>query len=327
LALFTAIAVVLFVGAMTGLAAIPGYHEMERVLAGVRWPWLAASVGGVLAAFAGYLAAWQGIAQGGGGPELTPSQRFAAVMVGFGGFIGRGGSAVDRYVMLASGADEREADVRIAGLDALEHLPLAVGCCAAAIYLLAAGRTDPPPLDFAWPWAVGPPLGALIVLPLVARYRGRLRGARGWRRYAGIGLDGVQLLLEVVRNRRSGPLALAGMTLYWAGEMFALWAGLAAFGLMMLVPVVMLSEAIGYVLTRRGAPFGGAGFIDVFLALCLWDCGAPLAGAIAGVFAYRFFSLFLPLPFAFSWLPVLRSIGGEQSAPSAEPAVQPKRHA
>jgi hypothetical protein len=38
--------------------------------------------------------------------------------------------------------------VRIAGLDALEHVPLAVACCAAAIFLLAKGRTDPPPLDF-----------------------------------------------------------------------------------------------------------------------------------------------------------------------------------
>jgi uncharacterized membrane protein YbhN (UPF0104 family) len=320
------IAVVLFAGAAAGLAVIPGFQLMWRTLAGVRWPWLAASFGGLAAAFAGYMLAWHGIARY-GGPQLTTRQRFAAVMVGFGGFIGRGGSAIDRYVLMASGADQREAEVRIAGLDALEHVPLAAGCCAAAVALLAAGITDPPPLDFVWPWAVGPPLGAAIVLPLVARYHGQYRNSRGLRRFAGIGADGVRLTLQVAGSRRSGSLALAGMTLYWAGEMFALWAGLAAFGVRMLVPIVMLAVAIGYVLTRRAAPFGGAGFIDTFLALCLWDCGAPLAGAIAGVFTYRFFSLFLPMPFAFCSLPALRSIGGEQAAPRAGPAVAPKTSA
>jgi hypothetical protein len=49
------------------------------------------------------------------------------------------------------------------------------------------------------------------------------------------------------------------MTLFWAGEIFALWAGLAAFGTRMSVPVVIIADAVGYVLTRRAAPLGGAG--------------------------------------------------------------------
>jgi uncharacterized membrane protein YbhN (UPF0104 family) len=114
------------------------------------------------------------------------------------------------------------------------------------------------------------------------------------------------------------------MTLFWAGEIFALWAGLAAFGVMLAVPAVILADAIGYVITRRGAPFGGAGFLDITLAMCLWASGAPLAVAIAGVFAYRFFSLFGFMPFSFAALPALRSIGGQQTAPSREPAVQPQ---
>jgi len=116
---------------------------------------------------------------------------------------------------------------------------------------------------------------------------------------------------------------VAGMTLFWAGQIFALWAGLAAFGVTLLAPAVILADAIGYVVTRRGAPLGGAGLLDITLTMCVWACGAPLAGAIAGVFAYRFFSLFGPMPFCFAALPTLRSIGGQQTAPSGEPAVAP----
>jgi len=323
LAALTALAVLLYVGAATGLAAIPGYDTMRHTLATVRWGWLLASLGGVAAALGGYLLAWGGLARGGpGGVSLTRRQRIAVVVAGFGGFIGRGGSAIDRYAMLAGGLDEREADVRLTGLDALEHTPLAVGCCAAAFYLIAIGQTDPPPLDFVWPWAVGPLLGAALVIPAVIRYRDRFRDARGFRRYLGIGLDAVALLGALIKDRHCGPQAFAGMTLFWVGEIFALWAGLAAFGVQLLFPIVIIADAVGYVLTRRAAPLGGAGFIDTFLALCLWDCGAPLAGAIAGVFAYRFFSLFFVMPASFAVLPTLRSIGGPAQTPSPEPAVQ-----
>lgn len=318
------ITVVLFAGAAAGLSAIAGYGVMARTLEHVPWGWLAASAAGVVAAFGGYLLAWRAIARAGGGPQVSRRQRLAVVLAGFGGFVGRGGSAIDRYAFLAAGADEREADVRIAGLDALEHVPLAVACCASAIFLLAVGHTDPPPLDFVWPWAVAPPVGTVLAVVLVARYRGRFRDAGGLRRYAGIALDGVGLLWTLARDGRYGPMALAGMTLFWAGEILALWAGLAAFGVMLLAPVVILGDAIGYVLTRRAAPFGGAGFLDTALALCLWASGAPLAVAIAGVFAYRFLSLFAPMPFCFAALPALRTIGGQQAAPSHEPAVQPQ---
>jgi uncharacterized membrane protein YbhN (UPF0104 family) len=156
----------------------------------------------------------------------------------------------------------------------------------------------------------------------VARYRGRLRDASGLLRYAGIGLDGVGLLWETVKNRRTGFLALAGMTAFWAAEIFALWAALAAYGTRLGAAQVILADAIGYVLTRRAAPLGGAGFIDICLVMCVWACGAPLAVAIAGTFTYRFFSLFAVMPFSFAVLPALRGIGGEGTSPSSEPAVE-----
>jgi uncharacterized membrane protein YbhN (UPF0104 family) len=146
---------VLFVGAATGLAAIPGYAAMAHTLGDIRWGWLVASAGGVGAAFAGYLLAWRGIARA-----------------------GRAGGHPGRRDRL---------------------------------------RADPP---------------------------GR-----------------------AVRGRRLPS------TPPWP---------------------------------------------------CACTPQAPLAAAIAGVFAYRFFSLFAIMPFSFAALPALRSIGGQQTAPSREPAVEPQ---
>ena len=83
LIVLTVLAVLLYVGAArrgAGLAAIPGYATVRPTLAGVRWPWLLVSLGGVAAALAGYLLAWRGIARGGvGGGSLSRRQQFAAV--------------------------------------------------------------------------------------------------------------------------------------------------------------------------------------------------------------------------------------------------------
>lgn len=105
--------------------------------------------------------------------------------------------------------DGRTRGQRPAGrLDALEHTPLAIGCCAAAIYLLAIGQTDPPPLDFVWPWAVGPLLGAALVIPAIICYWDRFRDASGFRRL-GIGLDSVALLGQLAKDPLCGLSAFA----------------------------------------------------------------------------------------------------------------------
>lgn len=96
-----------------------------------------------------------------------------------------------------------------------------------------------------WPWAVGPLLGAALVIPLVIRYRDRFRDAGGFRRYLGIDLDSVALLGRLAKGPRCGLSAFADMTLFWTGEILALWAGLAAFGTRMSIPVVIVADAVG----------------------------------------------------------------------------------
>ncbi|MCU1490652.1 MAG: hypothetical protein JWM85_2057 [Acidimicrobiaceae bacterium] len=314
-------AALLYGAANVGLCTIAGFETVGRRLSRLDWPYIAASLGGVAVALAGYRLAYEGISKVGGGPELTAAERWAAVIAGFGGFLSRGGASVDKFAMRAAGASERDAEVRVAGLDALEHAPLALGCCASAIYLLVTGRTDPPALDFVWPWAVAPPVGAAVAAFAATRYRDRFREAKGWRRWLGVALDAVWMLRQLVSEATGRGLPMVGMALFWAGEIYSLWAGMATFGYHMSVPSVILRDAVGYALSRRSAPFGGAGFIDLFLPLVLWDSGAPLAAAVAGCFVYRFFSLWLPLPATIAELPKLRTIGGGPSLGEPEPRV------
>jgi hypothetical protein len=78
------------------------------------------------------------------------------------------------------------------------------------------------------------------------------------------------------------------------------------------VAELIAGYATGMVFTRRTGPLGGAGFLALFLPLCLWYCGAPLTVAVAGVFAYRILTLWLPMPLALAFLPTLRAMGEQQ---------------
>jgi hypothetical protein len=61
----------------------------------------------------------------------------------------------------------------------------------------------------------------------------------------------------------------------------------------------------------------------------LWYCGAPWPAAMLGVFVYRFFTLWLPLPFSFLAIPKLLELGhrsgelpsDETEAEENEPAL------
>src|SRR5579884_2651593 len=111
-----ALAALLAVGASVGIASIAGFDAVRTRLAHPDWPWLVASAGGMLAAFAGYRLAYQGISDMRGGPDLERRELDAVVAAGFGGFVARGGAAVDNYVMRATGADRRSAEVRVGTL-------------------------------------------------------------------------------------------------------------------------------------------------------------------------------------------------------------------
>ncbi len=313
-----------------GMAYVAGFDAVHSRLVHAQWWWLGPSFGGVVLAFFGYYFAYRGIKWAESGPELDPPALLAVVIAGFGGFLAHGGTALDEFAMRAGGADKREAKVRVGALAGFEHGVLAMIVCPASIIALALGVVVPR-TDFTWPWAIVPIPAFILVTWLAERYRERLRRRGGWRRVVANFFDAVHLVYTVLTNpRRHGP-ALAGMALYWGADMFALWAATAAFGFHMSALSVIVALGTGMIFTRRTAPLAGGGLITVALVPTLWyGAAVPFAAATLGVVAYRFFTLWAPLPGSFAAIPKLRELGrrGEDAGGTGthtdkgEPALQ-----
>src|SRR5207248_1782360 len=110
-------------------------------------------------------------------------------------------------------------------------------------------------------------------------------------------LDGIAQTVDLVRGLRAGLLALLGMAVYWAGDIFVLWACLAVFwpdGTPSVL-LIILGYASGYALTRRSLPLAGAGAVETLLPFTLMWTGIALPSAVLCVFFYRLFNLWLPL--------------------------------
>jgi uncharacterized membrane protein YbhN (UPF0104 family) len=308
LLLLTVLAAVLYVGAGVGLADVAGFDKVWEAVHHPHWPWLLLSLVLVVLAFAGYYFGYRGVGKIEGGPDdLSHADRLAVVAAGFGGFLAHGGTGLDKVVMRAAGGSKREAKVRVTLLGGLEHLVLAIPGSAAAIVLLVEGRRKPP-LDFTIPWAVGPAVGFGIALWAAERYRDPWRRRKGWRAKASVVLDATHLIGAMFLSPLRYARAILGMLLYWLGDMWALWAALAAFGFRMHGPTLIVAFGTAMIVTRRTGPLGGAGILDAALAATLWYCGAPWVAAVLGTFSYRFFAIWLPQPLSFLMLPRLRRL-------------------
>jgi hypothetical protein len=321
------LAALLQLGAAVGMAYVAGFSPVRAALERWNAAWLAVMVGALVVSFVGYYWAYRGVFRVEQGPPLHFRQMVAVVVGGFGGFLARGGSALDDYALRAAGADEYDAKIRVSALAGLEHGALAVIGTVAGIVVLAEGRSAPP-ADFSVPWAVLPVPGFALAFWLADRYRERLRGREGWRGKMGVFLDSIHLNRELFLRPRQYGSAVLGMLLFWLTDALAMWAALAGFGFTMDAAALFIGYAVGMVFTRRTGPLGGAGILMVVLPVTIWYSGAPMATAVVGVFAYRVIALWLPMPFALASLPTLRDMGrggkpgGAQSATSDEPALQ-----
>lgn len=325
-----ALAALLQLAVGAGLSYLAGFGKVAAALSDFSWPWLFPLAGALAVSFAGYYFAYQGIYRVDGGPELSRQQMAGVVTAGFGGFLAHGGLGLDGHILQAAGADEREAKVRAAGLAGMEHGILAIIGTATAIVVLAAAFHRPTP-DFTLPWAVIPVPGLLAAFWAAGRYRDRFRHRRGWLGRLGAFLDSCYLIRQLfVRPLRWGP-AVSGMGVFWIADAAAAWAGLAAFGYLMNPASLFVGFATGMVFTRRTGPLGGAGILAFALPVALWYCGAPLAAAVAGIFAYQVLVIWLPMPFALASLPALRELGtgvpgaGGTAAPRGEPGLRQRR--
>ncbi len=307
---------VLELAAATGLAYVAGFWAVLDAFARMpgRWPWLMAMLGALGTSFAGYYYAYQGIYHAEGGYELTGRQMRALVAAAFGGLLAQGGTTPDDLALQAAGAGRRDALVRVGALGGAEQGVLAIGGWAASIAVLLLGLSLPP-ADFTLPWVIVPVPAAALVLWLAGRYAGRLRRYGGWRGTLSVLLDAFLLTRTIFSRPLQNGYALAAMALFWAGDAFAVWTALAVFGLRMDGAAFVVGYCTGMVLTRRTAPLAGAGILMLILPVTRWYSSAPLAVAVAGVFAYRVLSIWVPMPFALAGLPVLRGIA-RQTVPS-----------
>jgi uncharacterized membrane protein YbhN (UPF0104 family) len=308
LAALIALAGLLDLAAGTGLAYVAGFGQVWSVLRHASWPWLAAMAAALCVSFAGYHRAYRGIYRAEGGYDLPRRRLLAVVAAGFSGFFAHRGTSPDDLALQQAGADVRESVVRALTLGGMEQAVLALAGCAASIVVLCLGLAAPP-LSATLPWAIIPVPAAILACWAAARYAPRLRRRTGWRGKLSVFLDSVWLTRQLLERPLRHRLALAGMFTFWAAEMFAVWTGLAAFGFTMNGAALVAGFCTGMVLTRRVAPLAGAGILTVVLSLAIWYSGTPLAVAVAGTFAYRALTLWLPLPMALFTLPVLRQIG------------------
>jgi hypothetical protein len=309
LAGLTVVMAALYVAAGVGMAYVAGFSAVRRRLEDAQWWWLAPSFAGLLVAFCGYYFAYRGIKSAEKGGEIETRSLLAVVAAAFSGFLAYGATALDEFAMRAGGSNEREALVRVSALTEFEQAVLAMVVCPASIVAVALGVAFPRP-DFTWPWAVIPPPAFILGLWLAARYRTRFRNRRGSRRRLGMFLDSAHLVSSVLRHPRRHGIAVAGMALFWGGEMFAVWSATAAFGFHMSALMAIVGIGTAMIFTRRTAPLAGAGLMLLALVPSLWyGSGVPFAAATLGAAAYGALTMWTPLPAALAALPTLRRLG------------------
>lgn len=307
----TVAAAVLFFGALAVMAVIAGWSDVTSRLHVKVSYWFAVAFAAEVIAFCAYVLAYRAVAAVGHGSRLSVLEATELVAVGFGAFLAKGGAALDSTALRRS-SSKHEGEIRVLALDALEHAPLAPAACAAAITLLAEGRHKPG-LDFTIPWAAFVPLGAVLAY-IGVRRRARFEGKDGWRGKLGDVLGGIEVLFRLVREWRMHWLGFVGAAVYWAGDVICLWAALQPFDAAPRFAAIVIAHAVGYVLTRRTLPLAGAGIVEILMPLTLVAAGAPFAGAILGVIAYRIFNLWLPLLPALAALPSVRRRAGRETS-------------
>ena len=127
----------------------------------------------------------------------------------------------------------------------------------------------------------------------------------------------------MLRSRTGLAFGIGGIVLYWAGDIFCLWATLHAFSAHTPpIAQLVLGYATGYAATRRALPLGGAGVVEALLPFALGWVAIGLGPALLAVFAYRVLNLWLPMIPALAGIPTLRRLGHARPRPR-RPSQQP----
>jgi uncharacterized membrane protein YbhN (UPF0104 family) len=264
-------------------------------------------------AYLGYTFAYREVARAEGGAEFEVPKAAALVASGFGVFVHGGGFALDREALRRSGLSRTEARRRVLGLGMLEYAVLAPAAAIAAGLVYVTKQQVSPSLTL--PWVIGVPAGAVIAL-VALRFRDRICRWRWIGAQLSHGLHALRLVLRMLVSRTGLAFGILGIAIYWAGDIFCLWATLHAFSAHT-PPIAQLvvGYATGYAATRRALPLGGAGVVEALLPFALGWLAIALAPALLAVFAYRVINLWLPMIPALAGIPTLRRL--EHARPRA----------
>ncbi len=311
--------------ALVAVTWAAGWHQVWQGLLHADWLWLVVAPIGILFSHLGYALTYRELSRGGEGPDLGGEEAVAMVTTGFGPFSPRGGFALDARGFRNLGLTKREAGLRVQTLGMIEYAVLAPATFGCAVYLFVTGSRAQPGLLPSW--IIGVPVGTVVAIALVATYR-RAGRPQSWWKTARHALDAAEGTINALRSRLSGPLALIGMSTYWAADIATLFACMAVFTHRQPVgPAIVVGYATGYALTRRSLPLAGAGAVEALLPFALTWVGYPLATAILGVIAYRLFNLWFAVIPAVAGLRQLRHQQEERPASPAgadgEPALSP----
>jgi uncharacterized membrane protein YbhN (UPF0104 family) len=276
------------------IAHATGADAIGRAFNDVDPAWIAGVAAAEILTYPAYLLAFRTVAALHGHAPLSLPILSRIVVAGFGPFALGGGFAVDRRMLEAIHADERSASVQVMALGTLEWAVLAPAACVTAIVLLVQ-RADIMP-SLLWPWALAvPPCSILAVWASGPRRSGWI-AKKGGRRLDLLvqmleGIDGVRCMVTEDPLRKLG--AWFGITIYWAADMFALWASLRTFGIHLGLGKLIIAYSTGYAATRRSLPLGGAGATEALMTYALYWVREPLAPALAAVMLYRVFNFVL----------------------------------
>lgn len=295
--------------ALFAVASVAGWSNVLRVAVHARWGFIIAAPICIIVSHLGYALAYREVARVESGPDLGRDELVAIVASGFGLVSPKGGFALDQRELSKRGLSRREAQLRVRILGTLEYAVLAPATFAAALYMFLDKMNAQTGLLPSW--IIGFPVGAAVALSALILYRrsGRTTskgsGSRrsSWPKPLQRWLEAIDEMVKLLRSWPAGPLAIAGMALYWVCEIAALGVCMEVFAHKRgAVAVLLVGYATGYSLTRRSLPLGGAGVVEALLPFALSWVGFPLAAAILGVVAYRIFNLWTGvIPATLAW--------------------------
>ena len=280
--------------AVIAIAHVTGADAIGRAFRDVDPGWIAVVAGAELLTYPAYIAAYRVVAAMHGHAPLSLPVVSRIVVAGFGPFALGGGFGVDMRVLETIHEDERSARVRVMALGTFEWAVLAPTACITAIVLLAQGANIMPSL--LWPWALAVPPCSFLALwaskPSRTQWVSQALGGRLELLAQMLeGIDGVRCMVTKHPQRELG--AWLGICVYWAADIFALWAALRTFGIDLGVGKLIIAYSTGYAATRRSLPLGGAGATEVLMTFALYWVREPLAPALAAVMLYRVFNFLL----------------------------------